>query len=68
MKLSYEYVSRVVDKLYEKEFELDDVEAIEKHCDFIREFINACGWDENELLDAMYPSDKLSKRELNKLN
>ena len=52
-KLSYEYVSREVDKLYEKEFDEKDIEGINNHCDFIRAFINACGWDEVDFIRVM---------------
>lgn len=52
-KLPYEYVSREVDKLYEKQFDEKDIEGINKHCDFIREFINACGWDEIDYIRVM---------------
>lgn len=52
-KLPYSYVSQHVDKLYEKQFDESDVNGINKHCDFIREFINACGWDETDFIRAM---------------
>jgi len=70
MKLSLQYVAREVDKLYEKQFDASETNAIKKHCEFIRDFINACGWDEDDLLRAMYPSNdpRLSQEELNKLN
>jgi hypothetical protein len=54
IKLPYDYVSREVDKLYEKDFDSQDTEAISKHCDFIREFINACGWTEEEYIRVMF--------------
>lgn len=70
MKLPFEYVAREVDKLYDKSFEQSEVNAINEHCEFIRDFIHACGWSEDELLAAMYPSkgQQLSTEELNKLN
>lgn len=52
-KLPYDYVTREVDKLYEKRFDEKDLVSIDKHCDFIREFINACGWTEEEYIRAM---------------
>lgn len=52
-KLPYEYVNREVDKLYEKRFEDHEVDAINKHCEFIAEFIRACGWTEDEYIRAM---------------
>lgn len=54
MKLSYEYVSKEVDKLYEKEFDLNESKTIDAHCEFIVSFINACGWTEEEYIRAMF--------------
>jgi len=53
-KLPYEYVSREVDKLYKKEFDPSETEAINKHCEFIADFIRACGWTEEEFIRAMF--------------
>jgi hypothetical protein len=53
-KLPYEYVTREVDKLYEKEFDESDVGGIDAHCAFIVKFINACGWTEEEYIRAMF--------------
>lgn len=50
-KLPLSYVAKEVDKLYEKQFDKDDVEGINKHCDFIRTFINSCGYTEEEFDD-----------------
>lgn len=58
-KLPYEYVSREVDKLYEKQIDPKDLKAIDRHCDFIREFINACGWTEEEYIRAMWGFEPL---------
>jgi hypothetical protein len=59
MKLPYMYVSREVDKLYEKQFD-DDV-SIENHCDFIVAFLYACGWTEEEYIRAMFGFAPLDK-------
>lgn len=53
-KLSYEYVSKEVDKFYQKEFDLNDTQTIDEHCQFIVTFINACGWTEDEYIRAMF--------------
>ena len=53
VKQSWEYVSREVDKLYEKKFDDKDVQAIEAHCAFIVDFLHACGWTEQEYFDAL---------------
>lgn len=52
-KLPYAYVSSHVDRLYDKMFDEDDLVGIDKHCDFIREFINACGYSEDEFIRLM---------------
>jgi hypothetical protein len=54
IKQPLQYVTRELDKLYEKEFPLSDVEGINKHCEFISAFIHACGWDETEITNAMF--------------
>lgn len=51
-KLPFEYVLREVESLYSKEFAEDDLASIDKHIDFIRAFINACGWSEEEFQRA----------------
>lgn len=53
-KLPYDYVSKKVDELYEKQFSPNDLASIEKHCEFIASFINACGWTEEEYIRAMF--------------
>lgn len=53
-KLPYEYVSKEVDKLYEKQFSEDDAVSIEQHCLFIVDFLHACGWTEEEYIRAMF--------------
>lgn len=51
-KMPWEYVSREIDKLYEKEFSPEDTTSIEEHCISIVEFLYACGWTEEEYFDA----------------
>lgn len=53
VKQSWEYVSREVDRLYEKKFDPTDTQAIEAHCMFIVDFLHACGWTEEEYIDAL---------------
>lgn len=53
MKLPYDYVSREVDLLYDKKFDDNDLNGINNHCDFIRAFINACGWEEDQFIQVM---------------
>jgi hypothetical protein len=51
MKLQYEVLSMLVDKLYEKEFPEGDDAAIEAHCKFIADTIRSAGWDEQEYME-----------------
>lgn len=51
MKLPYHQLSLEVDKLYN--YQLTDEKEIEEHCEFIRQFIEACGWDLYEYMSAM---------------
>lgn len=60
LKLPAEYVLREVDKLYSKEFEDHEVEAIHQHCTFITEFIRACGWTEDEYFRALMGQASIS--------
>ena len=63
VKLPYGYVSLHVDKMYEKRFDESNLEGINKHCEFIAEFIKACGYTEEEYIRAMMgfaPLDKTS--------
>jgi hypothetical protein len=64
-KLPYEYVSREVDKLYEKQIDSSETEAINKHCEFIADFIRACGWTEEEFIRAMFGFEPLNSKEIN---
>ena len=51
IKLSYEQVLLEVEKLYQVKFNDDEVEAINKHCNFISTYIEACGWDVDEFME-----------------
>jgi hypothetical protein len=57
-KQSTEYVLREVDKLYQKKFEDHETEAIEKHIAFIVDFLHACGWTEEEYMEAFVRSQQ----------
>jgi len=52
MKVTWEYLSVEVDKLYQKEFDPSNVKGINEHCEYIAEYIRACGWTETEYLFA----------------
>lgn len=62
IKLPYEYVSKEVDKLYEKQFNIDNQLGIDKHCEFIADFINACGWTEENFVRAMFGFEDLDEK------
>lgn len=51
-KLPFEYVSLHVDRMYELPIDESNLEEINKHCEFIAEFIKACGWDEESYYSA----------------
>lgn len=52
-KLPYSYVSKHVDKMYEKPIDINDLETVSKHCEFIQEFIIACGWEMDDYIRTM---------------
>lgn len=52
-RLPFAYLSKEVDKLYEKQFDTNDIKGIEAHCDFIAEYIRACGWSEEDYIRAI---------------
>lgn len=64
--MPYTYVAKHVDLLYEKQFQ--STTEINNHCNFIRAFIHACGWEETELLRIMYNGKSYTNFELGKMN
>lgn len=56
-RVSFEVLNVEVSKLYEKRFHPSEVNAINKHCEYIGEFIRACGWTEEEFIRAMFGFD-----------
>lgn len=50
-KIAYPILAMEVERLYQVQFDENDMEAIEKHIDFIATFIRSAGWDEEEYLD-----------------
>lgn len=49
-KVPFAILNLEVEKLYAKEFPKDATKAIEAHCEFITDFIEACGWTTDEYL------------------
>lgn len=48
MKINSNILLIEVDKLYQKKFDESDIEGVNKHIYYIRTFINACGYTEEE--------------------
>lgn len=53
-KIPYEILSVEVNKLYTKEFSPEDNQGIIEHCEFIRKFIESCGWTVESYIDRMW--------------
>lgn len=47
-KVPFLVVAVQVEKLYEKQISEHNNKEIQEHCNFIDEFILACGWDPSE--------------------
>jgi len=60
-RLPFSYVSYHVDRLYDRSFDENDIEGINKHCEFIAEFIKECGWDEESYFLALMDVESLDK-------
>ena len=60
-RLPFAYLSPVVDRLYEKQFDPNDIEGISRHCDFIVDYLRANGWSEEQytlMLFGVPPNDE----------
>lgn len=57
MKIKYEVLAIEVEKLYLKKFNVDQIDEIEAHCNYIIEFIRSAGWTEEEYIRAMFGFD-----------
>lgn len=57
-RIPFEIMTIEVDKLYDKWFAEEDENALSKHIDFIRVFINSCGWSEEEYCRRMFGFDQ----------
>lgn len=53
-KLSFQELEHYVDKLYDVPFDEDEVDKINKHCNYIISFIRSKGWTEEEYIRAMF--------------
>mgnify|MGYP003511023371 FL=1 len=54
MKIPFAYLSAQVDKLYERQFDLNNIFECNNHCTFIQYFILASGWSIDEYIRAMF--------------
>ncbi len=54
MKVPFNQLYIEVEKLYAKPFESTNISGINEHCDFIRSFIESCGWDVDSYIRAMF--------------
>ena len=50
-KIPYRILALQVELLYQKEFDDNNLKAIEDHCEYIAQYIKACGWDELEYFE-----------------
>jgi hypothetical protein len=50
LKIPYLVMAMQLERLYQKEFHENDLKAIEEHCNYIAEFIEACGWTIDDYL------------------
>jgi hypothetical protein len=53
LRILPEQLLREVDLLYRKEFLPTQLKEIENHCEFIAEYIRACGYSEEEYIRLM---------------
>jgi hypothetical protein len=68
VKVSYDALALMVDKLYPPHYQLKSNETAEEHCAYIAEVINSCGWTEESYIDEyvrrgtqeLYPNDRLN--------
>lgn len=60
-KIPFEQVSLQVEILWKKEFLPNDIIGINEHCDFIRSFIESCGWSIDDYIRVMFGFNHLQK-------
>jgi len=56
-KIPFEIVALEVEKLYQKQFNVDQEVEIEQHCEFISSFIESCGYDTDDFIRRLYAPD-----------
>ena len=50
-RVQYEIVAIEVERLYARQFPPNSDKEIEKHIQYIVEYLHACGWEEDEYLE-----------------
>lgn len=58
VKVPFEVMALEVDKLYPPHYNLKPGETVEEHCAFIAQFIQACGYTEEEYLDLWFAKQR----------
>lgn len=53
-KVPFEILFLEVEKLYQKQFPPGAYKAIEEHCEYISQFIEACGWSIDQYQERCY--------------
>jgi hypothetical protein len=59
-KIKYDIVALQVELLYQKDFDPHDIAGINNHCDYIRSFIESCGWVIDDFIREMMGFNKIS--------
>jgi hypothetical protein len=52
-KVAFEMLDLQVAQMYTKKFDDNDIEAINKYCESIADFIKACGWTEESYVQRL---------------
>ena len=59
-RIKYDQLYMQVDSLFQKEFDPNDTKGINEHCDYIRTFIESCGWVIDDFIREMMGFNKIS--------
>lgn len=52
-RISYEILALQMEQLWNKNFESADVQSINSHCEYMQNFIEACGWKIDDYIHRM---------------
>jgi hypothetical protein len=59
-KMPFQLLDFEVKKLYSKPFSPTDIVGVNAYCDFIREYIESCGWAPEEYIERINRFDHLN--------